>query len=330
MLVLSKEDIYRVIDWVEVVEAVSRAFSALSSGRANVPLRTAVPLPQQEALLLLMPGQISGDPSANGLVVKTVGLFYRNPSRNLPLIYGLVTLFDQDTGRPLALFDGATLTAVRTGGASGIATKLLARPQARRLALFGAGAQAEMQLKAICAVRQLEEVRVCSRDPQKASEFAERLSRETGQLIRVVPDPAQALQGSEIVATATTSLQPVFPDEAIEPGTHINGVGSYTHAMREVPGATVSRAYIVVDSRESCLSEAGDILIPIQEGLLDQSQIQIELGQIINGEKPGRSGLDFNEITFFKSVGNAAQDVALAAYLYHRAKTLGIGVETAL
>jgi len=219
---------------------------------------------------------------------------------------------------------------VRTGGASGIATKLLARPQARRLALFGAGAQAEMQLKAICAVRQLEEVRVCSRDPQKASEFAERLSRETGQLIRVVPDPAQALQGSEIVATATTSLQPVFPDEAIEPGTHINGVGSYTHAMREVPGATVSRAYIVVDSRESCLSEAGDILIPIQEGLLDQSQIQIELGQIINGEKPGRSGLDFNEITFFKSVGNAAQDVALAAYLYHRAKTLGIGVETAL
>ncbi len=330
MLVLSKEEIHQAVDWAEVVEIVGGAFAAISEGRAFVPLRTPVPLPEQEALLLLMPGQITGDVAVNGLVVKTVGLFYRNPPKNLPLIYGLVTLFDQETGRPLAIFDGAAVTAVRTGGASGIATKLLANPTAKILALFGAGAQAETQLKAICAVRTIEEVRVCSRDAQKAAAFVERMKIETGYNVRLMVDAAQALAGAEIVATATTSRNPVFPDAALEAGTHINGVGSYTHEMREVPGETVARARIIVDSRESCMSEAGDILIPLQEGKISENQIYAELGEIVNGTKPGRAGLNPEEVTFFKSVGNAAQDVALAAYLYRRAQALGIGVKTSL
>lgn len=330
MLVLSKEDIYRAIDWNEVVDVVSGAFAALSTGRAQVPLRTAVPLPEQEALLLLMPGNIMGDPLVNGLAVKTVGLFYRNPPKNLPLIYGLVTLFEQETGRPLGIFDGATVTAIRTGGASGLATKLLSKPDARRLALFGAGAQSETQLKAICAVRPIEEVRVCSRDQQRAQQFAERMEAETGRKVQVVSDPAAALENAEVVVTATSSRTPVFPDEAVALGAHINGIGSYTHEMREVPGETVARAKLVVDARESCLSEAGDVLIPLREGRITEGHIYAELGEIVNGSKPGREGLNDEEITFFKSVGNAAQDVALAAYLYRKAKAAGIGVETPL
>lgn len=330
MLVLSKKEIYQAVDWAEIAELIGGAFAAISTGRALVPLRTAVPLPQQEALLLLMPGQITGDPAVNGLAVKTVGLFYRNPAHNLPLIYGLVTLFDQETGRPLAIFDGATVTAIRTGGASGIATKLLAHENARRLALFGAGAQSETQLKAICAVRPIEEIRVCSRDQQKAADFVARMSAETGKTITLVSDPAQALEEAEIVVTATSSRVPVFSDKQLAPGAHINGIGSYTHEMREVPGPTVARSKIVVDSRESCLSEGGDILIPMQEGLLDQNQIYAELGEIVAGQKPGRDGMQADDITFFKSVGNAAQDVALAAYLYRRAQALGIGTEVDL
>ncbi len=330
MLVLSKEDIYRVLDWAEVVEVVGGAFAALSSGRAFVPLRTGVPLPEQEALMLLMPGQLTGDPAVNGLAVKTVGLFYRNPAKNLPLIYGLVTLFDQETGRPLAIFDGATVTAIRTGGASGIATKLLARPDARRLALFGAGAQADTQLRAISAVRPIEEVRVCSRDQQKAVSFAKRLVAETGLVVRVVPDPTMALKDAEVVSTATTSREPVFADADLAAGAHINGVGSYTAEMREVPAETVVRARLVVDAREACLSEAGDVIMPLRQGLIDENHIYAELGEIVAGSKPGRAGLAPEEITFFKSVGNAAQDVALAAYLYRRAQALGIGTETNL
>jgi ornithine cyclodeaminase/alanine dehydrogenase-like protein (mu-crystallin family) len=330
MLVLSKEEIYQTIDWVEVVDVVGGAFAAISEKRALVPLRTAVPLPEQEALLLLMPGYLSGDPAVNGLAVKTVGLFYHNPPKNLPLIYGLVTLFDQETGQPLAIFDGATITAIRTGGASGSATRLLAKEGAKRLALFGAGAQAETQLKAICAVRPIEEVLICSRDQQKAKDFAERFSTETERNLRVVTDSAEALQGAEVVVTATTSRQPVFHDTNLEAGAHINGVGSYTHEMREVPGETVARARLIVDSRESCLSEAGDVLIPINEGLIDESHIYAELGEIVAGHKPGRAGMSADDITFFKSVGNAAQDVALAVYLYRRAKAQGIGTEVRL
>lgn len=330
MLVLSKADIYRVIDWKEVVEAMGGAFAALSTGRALVPLRSAVPLPEQEALLLLMPGNLTGDPAINGLAVKTVGLFYRNPPKDLPLIYGLVTLFDQETGRPLAIMDGATVTAVRTGGAGGLATKLLANPQARILAMFGAGAQAETQLKAICAVRPIAEVRVCSRDQHRAIEFAARMEAETNRRVRVVPSPSQALESADVVVTATSSRTPVFFDRSLYPGSHINGIGSYTHEMREVPGETVARTKLVVDSRESCLSEAGDVLIPMQEGLFGEDHIYAELGEIVNGSKPGRAGMDEMDITFFKSVGNAAQDVALAVYLYRKATALGVGVETPL
>lgn len=335
MLVLSKADIYRALDWREAVQAVGGAFAALSTGRASVPLRTFFPVPDQEGVLLLMPGALRDTPDGaetNQLAVKLVGIFNRNPARGLPLIYGLVTLFEAGTGRPLAALEGATVTAVRTGAASGVATGLLAASGARKLALFGTGAQAETQLKAIWAVRAttLEEARVVGRDPDKTVQFAQRMAAETGYKVRAVTNAAEALDGAEIVATATTSYNPLFEDSQLSPGAHINGVGAYQPIMREVPGETVARARLVVDAREAALYEAGDVIIPLNEGKFDASHIYAELGEIVAGLKPGRSGFEAGEISFFKSVGNAAQDVAMAHYLYHKARQLGIGTEVEL
>ncbi len=334
MLILSKADIYRALDWAEAVQAVGGAFAALSTDRATVPLRTFFPVPGQEGVLLLMPGALrtAGGSDDGQLAVKLVGIFNRNPGRGLPLIFGLVTLFEADTGRPLAVLEGATVTAIRTGAASGVATAWLAHPAARYLALFGTGAQAETQLKAICAVRSatIEEVRVVGRDATKTAQFAARLSAETGYRVRAVPTAAEALAGAEIVATATSSYVPLFEDNQLAPGAHINGIGSYQPTMREVPGETVARARLVVDAREAALSEAGDILIPLNEGRFGPDQIYAELGEVVAGLKPGRSGFGPEEISFFKSVGNAAQDVAMAHYLYHKARQLGLGVEVDL
>jgi ornithine cyclodeaminase/alanine dehydrogenase-like protein (mu-crystallin family) len=334
VLVLSQADIYQALAWPEAIQAVAGAFAALSTGRAAVPLRTFFPVPDQEAVLLLMPGAIQPPPAsaeAGQLAVKLVGVFPHNPARGLPLIHGLVTLFEADTGRPLAVLDGATVTAIRTGAASGVATAHLASSDARCLALFGTGAQAATQLKAIGAVRAatLQEVRVVGRDFAKAQQFASRMSTETGYPVRAVSTAAAALEGADIVATATTSLTPLFEDSQLAPGAHINGVGSYQPTMCEIPGPTVARARLIVDVREAALHEAGDIIIPINQGLFSPDHIYAELGEIVAGLKPGRSSFGPTEISFFKSVGNAAQDVAMAHYLYHRARQLGLGTEIA-
>ncbi len=336
MLILGRPDILKAVDWNETVEVVGQAFAALASGRARVPLRTHFPLENQAGLLLLMPGAIdaptaSGEtsPSGDQLAVKLVSIFNRNPARGLPLIYGLVTLFEAATGRPLALLEGATLTAVRTGAAGGVAAKYLATPHPTRLALFGTGAQAETQLKATLAVlgASIEEVRIVGRDQSKAVSFARRMAAETGVPVRVVASPSKALAGAEIVVTATTSYTPLFEDNMLAPGAHINGIGSYQPTMREVPGETVARSRLVVDARDAALSEAGDVVIPLRDGLIGPGHIYAELGEIVLGQLPGRIGFLPGEISFFKSVGNAAQDVALAAHIYQKARSLGIGTE---
>jgi ornithine cyclodeaminase/alanine dehydrogenase-like protein (mu-crystallin family) len=324
MLILSRQEIYQALQWAEAVEIIAQGFAALSSGKATVPLRGQFEVPGKEGILLLMPGFDGNE----GLAVKTVSVFNRNPIFGLPLIYGLVTLFNSNTGQPLALFDGATITAIRTGAASGAATKYLANPEAAVLALFGAGAQAETQLQAIAAVRPLREVRIYSRTPDRTQALIERMLAQTGLNIIMSSSSAEATQGADIIATATTSLTPVFEDASIPAGVHINSVGSYTPQMREIPGETVLRSLLFADSRESCLAEAGDILIPISEGLFDQNHIAAELGEVTGGLHPGRTSSD--QITFFKSVGNAIQDVTLAQYLYHKALQLGLGTEVKL
>ncbi len=330
MLVLSKLDIYKSLVWKEAIQASQAGFKALSTGRGKIPLRFGLEMTQQQGLLLIMPGSLSSETGSGQLAVKIVSVFNQNPARGLPLIYGLVTLFDAATGQPLAVMEGASLTAIRTGAASGVATNCLAAPQACRLAIFGAGTQAYTQLKAIATVRELIEVRIVGRDPARANAFVERVAAELDCKVKLASTAQEALEGADIVVTATTSPAPLFHDQHLMPGTHINGVGSYLPTLREVPAATVGRARLVVDEREAALNEAGDIIIPMAAGDFGKEHIYAELGEIVAGLKPGRASFETGEISFFKSVGNASQDVAMGYYIYQKARELGIGTEVSL
>lgn len=326
MLAISQIDINKIINWAEIVQVIEQAFAALSTGKANIPLRSTLSVPDYAGALLTMPGFVgAGEETEAGLAVKLVSVFEGNPARQLPLIHGLVILLDATSGRPLALFEGGHLTALRTGAASGVATKHLARDNAAIVALFGAGVQAVTQLQAVCAVRQVSEIRVYSRTPERTASFSQQMQAVLNIPVKAVDSPNVAVSGADIVITATTSPTPVFADAELAPGVHINGIGSYRPEMREVPGDTVSRAVVVVDAREGCLAEAGDLLIPLKEGKFVPEQIYAELGEICAGLKPGRAALGTDTITFFKSVGNAVQDVALARYLYAKAQQMGLG-----
>jgi ornithine cyclodeaminase len=320
LLLLGAADIDRAVDMPAAIDAVAGAFAQLSKGQAVVPQRLGVEAP--DGLLLTMPGFLSGD---RALAVKIVSVFGRNPSLGLPSIFGLVVVLDAATGAPRALLDGARLTAVRTGAASGLATKLMAVPSASVLTVFGAGAQARTQVAGVCAVRDVDEVRLVSR----TRESAERLGREiAGRPVRVVDDASDALRGAHIVVTATTTTTPIVRGEDLDAGTHINAIGAYTTSMRELDGAAVRRSRVIVDTRAGALAEAGDIVMAIAEGAIGEEHLLGELGDVVNGTlTPRRSAAD---ITLFKSVGNAAQDVALAAAVVAAAEAKGLGTEVTL
>jgi ornithine cyclodeaminase/alanine dehydrogenase-like protein (mu-crystallin family) len=304
--------IRRALPMREAVEVMKAAFAELSSGAAVTPLRSHVELPGRRRVLL-MP---CFSPAASALSVKTVTLCDDNPARGLPRIHALVTLFSGDTGEPTALFDGASLTALRTGAASGAATDLLARPDAGVVAILGTGAQARTQLEAMCAVRTIREARLFSPGRERAEAFARETTAATGLAVRVAATAAEAVRGADIVCAATSASTPVFDDCDLAPGTHINGVGSYQPTMQEVPAETVLRARVIVDHRESALSEAGDLLVPLRAGRWSADRIVAELGELVRGTHPGRTRAD--QITFFKSVGNAIQDLHAAARIAER------------
>jgi len=298
------------------VEVMKTAFADLSAGAVVMPLRAHVELPGERSRLLLMP---CFSTAARAASVKTVAQFDDNPARGLPRIQALVTLHDGDTGEPRAILDGAALTALRTGAAAGAATDLLARREAATVAIFGAGVQARTQLEAMCAVRQVRAARVCGRHHDRAEAFARACAAAFGIDVRAVASPAEALRGADIVCTATPSTRPLFDDRDLAPGTHLNAVGAYLPSMREIPGETVCRARVVVDQRESALAEAGDLLTPIREGFWSADRIAAELGEVVRGLKPGRTGAE--EITLFKSVGLAIQDLHTAAAIVRRQRS---------
>jgi len=326
--VLSRADLKRALPMPEAIEAVKDAYLQLSTGQAAVPLRTPLDITPYEGLTLFMPAHLI---RSDELGLKVVSVFPHNPSRGLPMIHALVALFDAATGRPQAVMDGTYLTALRTGAASGAATGLLARKDAQVAAIFGAGVQGRTQLEAICHVRDVVKVKVYDLVPQKAEEYAAEM-RERGHPIpkdiTAAGFPREAVEGSDIICTATTSTSPVFADEDLEQGVHINGIGSYTPGMQEIDEQTVQRAKVVVDFREACWAEAGDLIIPLEKGQIDREHIHSELGEIIAGAKPGRITPD--EITFFKSVGTAVQDVATASRALQAAEKMGLGVEVEL
>jgi alanine dehydrogenase len=323
--ILSREDVRQALPMRQAIEAMKGAFAQLSTGQADVPLRVALDVPRHNGVTLFMPAYLSAD---DQMAVKIVSVFNDNPAQGLPLIHALVVVVDATTGSPAAVMDGTALTALRTGAASGAATDLLARQDAHTAAVFGAGVQGRTQLEAVCTVRPIREAWVYDVMPQQAAAYADEMSQRLSLPVSVAETPAQAVRQADVICTATTASSPVFDDADVRPGTHINAVGAYTPQMQEVPPETVLRARVVIDHREASLAEAGDLLIPLQRGLITEAHIYAELGEIAAGHKPGRASPD--EITLFKSVGVAVQDVAAASAVLAAAQRLGLGTEVAL
>jgi alanine dehydrogenase len=308
--ILSSEEVRQALPMSIAIEAMKTAFAQLSAGEATVPLRSQISVQDQGGTALFMPAWLH---QSNEMALKIVSVFPKNISQGLPTIHAIVIALDAATGRPLAMLEGASLTAIRTGAASGAATDLLANPDASTVGLFGSGVQARTQLEAVCTVRDIEQVWVYSLDEDGAKAFAEEMSGfgPIPSQLKIVDDPQRAMRDADIICTATTSPTPVFDGSDLKPGAHINAVGSFTPDMQEIDCDTILKATVVVDSREAALAEAGDLIIPIKEGLIGTDWIHAELGQIINGEMPGRT--DPEQVTLFKSVGVAVQD-AVAAY----------------
>jgi ornithine cyclodeaminase len=332
MLIISRAELRQAAPMDQAIDAVAAAFAQLSSGQADVPLRPHVTIPPADGLHLVMPAYLAGTATAPpALGVKALTLFPHNADLGLPTINALVLLFDTTNGLPLALIDGGYLTALRTGAASGAATRLMARADARTLAIFGAGAQALPQVWAACVARPIERVWIVNRSTERAERLAAEL-REFGAPIptdvRIAPGAQAALAEADVVCCATPATTPLFADADLRPGTHINGVGSYRPTMQEIPAATVARARVVVDQRHAAWAEAGDLVIARDQGLIAAEHIAAELGEVTAGNVAGRT--DDQQITFFKSVGNAVQDVAVAQVAYARARELGLGHEVTL
>ena len=323
MLALTREDVRRLVPMPDAIALMKEAFAELSAGRAASPLRTVIPVRAAAGDALFMPAHV---PAMTALGLKVVSVFPQNRDRGLPVIHALVCLVDPETGQPLAIMDGTYLTALRTGAVSGAATDLLARPESRVLAAIGAGAQGATQIAAVCAVRPIERVIAVDVGAEALDRLRATIGRDWPDLVdrlETTTDAAAAVAQADVVCTATTSRTPVFADADLRPGTHVNAVGAYTPEMQEIPAATVARATVVVDALDAALAEAGDLLIPLRDGLVGRDHFARELGMLVAGTATGRTNDD--EITLFKSVGNAVQDVVVARRAVDRARETGGG-----
>jgi ornithine cyclodeaminase/alanine dehydrogenase-like protein (mu-crystallin family) len=325
MLALTRNQVRALVSMPDAISLMKQAFGELSAGRTVSPLRTVIPLADREADALFMPAFV---PAMDALGLKSVNVFRNNPARGLPAIHALVMLVDTETGQPAAIMDGSYLTALRTGAVSGAAADFLAREDSRTLAVIGAGAQGVTQIAAICAVRPIERVIAVDISEAALERLRDGIRQDWPDLldrVELSTDASSAVRQADIVCTATTSRRPVFADSDLKPGTHVSGVGAYTPEMQEVPAETVVRATVVVDAVEAALEEAGDLIIPLNQGLVSRDHFSRELGMLVNGDATGRTSQD--EITFFKSVGNAVQDVVVAKRAAERARELGMGIE---
>jgi alanine dehydrogenase len=328
MLILSRADVQRALSMKDAIAIVRDAFAQLSNGQATVPLRVSVPIQKHDGVTLFMPAHLH---TSDALAVKIVSVHNQNPAKGLPLIHALVVVIDAATGKPLAAMEGGYLTALRTGAASGVSTDLLARRDARIAAIFGAGTQGRTQLLAVAAVRRLERVYVFDAFRDQVEKFVKEMRGQPGvpNDLRAASSSTEAVREADIICTATTSKQPVFSGSDIKPGVHISGIGAYTPEMQEIDETTLKRANkIVIDHHEGALAEAGDLIIALRDGVIKESDIYAEIGEIAAGKKPGRERDD--EITFFKSVGNAVQDASVARAIYDAALKQNLGTEVEL
>lgn len=324
MLVLSEDDVDRLLPIRDAIDFVREAFILFSEGRITCPQRLPLPLDSPGAVLFSMPA-FDGRRYAG---VKLVAVQPANTARGLPVVRGTYHLLDAATCETLAVLGAARLTAIRTGAAGGLAAELCARESAGSVALFGAGAQAETQLLAVAAVRPIHDVYVWSRSGQRAVAFIAAMERKIRVRFHYCEDPAVAVRQAALIITATKSTHPLFRDRDVQPGTHITAVGAFTADMQELPDDTVARSTVFVDSTAAAWEEAGDLLGPLRRGIIARTHIRAEIGAVAAGLVPGRSSAE--EITLFKSVGLAAQDLVCAAAVYRRAQEASQGVQATL
>jgi len=310
MRYITDDEVRRALTMPEAIRAVKETYIQLSTGQARVPARTSLEIPEFRTTALVMPAFL---PRTKRLGLKLISLCEDNPSKGLPLIQAVAILMDAELGTPLAVMDASYLTAVRTGAASGVATDVLAAKDARVAAIFGAGVQGKTQLEAVVAVRPIRKALVFDISPRAAAAYAAEMGRRLSLDVEPASSP-EALREVDIICTATTSTVPIFSDRDLKPGVHINAVGSYKPHVREIPGETIRRAKVYVDQKQACLEEAGDLIIPLREKLIDEGHILAEIGEVLAGLKPGRGSDD--EVTVFKSVGNAALDLAMASLVF--------------
>lgn len=323
--ILTQRDVYDLLPMAECMDVMADTLKTLARGNGVNPLRTMLRFPDATGLLGMMPAFL-GSPRSVGIKVVTV--MPGNHGTEYDSHQGMVMLFEVEHGCPLALIDASSITAIRTAAVSGVATKLLARNDAKKLAILGSGVQARTHLEAMHQARKITEVRVWSRSESRARAFVEREATRYGSTMQVTVSAREAVAEADIICTTTSAREPVLAGAWISPGAHINAVGACLPAFRELDTEAVTGSRLFIDRRESTRSEAGDFLIPKSEGAIDENHILGEIGEILLGQVEGRRSSD--EITLFKSLGLAVEDLGAAHHVYQKALKSGTGVSVDL
>jgi ornithine cyclodeaminase/alanine dehydrogenase-like protein (mu-crystallin family) len=322
MLILSQQDVVRLLPMSACIDVMASTLATLAKGDALLPLRTVILIPQSNDAFAVMPAYI-GSPKTMGAKIITV--YPNNHGTAFDSHQGAVLLFDAENGSLAAVIEASSVTTIRTAAVSAVATRLLAREDASRLTIIGSGVQAYAHLESMCAVRKITSLRVWSRNSEHARELAE-VARERYELdAEVCGTGADAVRDADIICTTTSARTPVLEGEWLTPGTHINAIGASQRTAREVDTPAVVRSRLYVDRRESALKEPGDILVPLEEGAIGPEHIVAEIGELLIGRGTGRTGDD--DITLFKSLGLAVEDLAAALHVYTEARRNGAGID---
>lgn len=322
MLVISEKQVRELLDLDELIAALEQAHVQFSAGKAVMPVRLVVPLPEIQGRITSMPAFIS---EGKDLGIKIISYFRDNPKRDLPPILATISLYSTETGALEVLMDGVYITAIRTACASAMATRALARPETPVLGILGAGTQARAHIRALSRVRSIERVLIWSPTRTSAIYVKEELEDDLGIAIHPQESAEAVVREADVLTTVTDAAEPVLEAEWLKPGVHINAVGSHRPEAREMGSDTVQRATVVVDSLDAINTECGDILLAVKEGAIAPDHLRGEIGEVLAGAKPGRTSGD--EVTMYKSVGIAVQDVAAASLVHRRALEQGVGTQ---
>jgi ornithine cyclodeaminase len=322
LLILNKREIEDLLPMQKCIELMEEALRSLARGEVVLPLRPVIRIPDSRNAFAVMPAYSK---PLQAIGAKLIAVFPDNHGTAVDSHQGIVVLFDGERGTPLAIMDAASITAIRTAAVSGVATNLLARDDAAVLAILGAGVQARTHIEAMMAVRSFRRIVVWSRTTARARELAADVATRFNVDADATPDARSAARDADVICTVTASREPVLEGEWVRPGAHVNAVGASLPDTRELDTDVIRRARVFVDRRESALNEAGDLLIPIREGVIDAEHIVAEIGELLTGSVMGRRSRD--EITVFKSLGLAVEDLACAHFLQDAAMRAEVGTQ---